>query len=158
MKSEINLLISRNIHQSRFFYRAWFYCKACHEDIRDETLIKKCKCKNCKYALFSAIDSFSSLSVHVKILSVSDSCTLSRNAWFYQAFQVTVLLLEVYRFLGSGFCTELFFKYPLLKFCFTLQVCWKNLIGLVFCINPFNPDCVMKVLMVSFFCMWESFH
>ncbi|CAH0768686.1 unnamed protein product [Bemisia tabaci] len=26
--------------------RAWFYCKACHEDIRDETLIKKCKCKN----------------------------------------------------------------------------------------------------------------
>ncbi|KAK1120430.1 hypothetical protein K0M31_012410 [Melipona bicolor] len=28
--------------------RAWFYCKACHEDIKDETLIKKCKCKNCK--------------------------------------------------------------------------------------------------------------
>ncbi|XP_013102995.1 calcium-activated potassium channel slowpoke isoform X23 [Stomoxys calcitrans] len=27
--------------------RAWFYCKACHEDIKDETLIKKCKCKNC---------------------------------------------------------------------------------------------------------------
>ncbi|KAK8386203.1 hypothetical protein O3P69_010723 [Scylla paramamosain] len=27
--------------------RAWYYCKACHEDIRDETLIKKCKCKNC---------------------------------------------------------------------------------------------------------------
>ncbi|KAK7601146.1 hypothetical protein V9T40_008587 [Parthenolecanium corni] len=27
--------------------RAWFYCKACHEDFRDETLIKKCKCKNC---------------------------------------------------------------------------------------------------------------
>ncbi|XP_036144724.1 calcium-activated potassium channel slowpoke isoform X33 [Monomorium pharaonis] len=26
--------------------RAWFYCKACHDDIRDETLIKKCKCKN----------------------------------------------------------------------------------------------------------------
>ncbi|EGI61016.1 Calcium-activated potassium channel slowpoke, partial [Acromyrmex echinatior] len=26
--------------------RAWFYCKACHEDIKDETLIKKCKCKN----------------------------------------------------------------------------------------------------------------
>nr|AFG28556.1 calcium-activated potassium channel [Scylla paramamosain] len=26
--------------------RAWYYCKACHEDIRDETLIKKCKCKN----------------------------------------------------------------------------------------------------------------
>ncbi|KAL1506404.1 hypothetical protein ABEB36_005774 [Hypothenemus hampei] len=26
--------------------RAWFYCKACHEHIKDETLIKKCKCKN----------------------------------------------------------------------------------------------------------------
>ncbi|XP_066150084.1 calcium-activated potassium channel slowpoke isoform X2 [Euwallacea fornicatus] len=26
--------------------RAWFYCKACHEQIKDETLIKKCKCKN----------------------------------------------------------------------------------------------------------------
>ncbi|XP_050463041.1 calcium-activated potassium channel slowpoke isoform X22 [Cataglyphis hispanica] len=28
--------------------RAWFYCKACHDDIKDETLIKKCKCKNCE--------------------------------------------------------------------------------------------------------------
>ncbi|XP_020294093.1 calcium-activated potassium channel slowpoke isoform X35 [Pseudomyrmex gracilis] len=28
--------------------RAWFYCKACHEEIKDETLIKKCKCKNCE--------------------------------------------------------------------------------------------------------------
>ncbi|VEN41189.1 unnamed protein product [Callosobruchus maculatus] len=27
--------------------RAWFYCKACHDEIKDETLIKKCKCKNC---------------------------------------------------------------------------------------------------------------
>ncbi|XP_024872550.1 calcium-activated potassium channel slo isoform X22 [Temnothorax americanus] len=26
--------------------RAWFYCKACHDEIKDETLIKKCKCKN----------------------------------------------------------------------------------------------------------------
>ena len=31
-----------------WFSRAWFYCKACHEDIKDENLIKKCKCKNCK--------------------------------------------------------------------------------------------------------------
>jgi len=30
--------------------RAWFYCKACHEGIKDETQIKKCKCKNCKLA------------------------------------------------------------------------------------------------------------
>lgn len=29
-------------------FRAWFYCKACHDDIKDETLIKKCKCKNCE--------------------------------------------------------------------------------------------------------------
>ncbi|CAG0889945.1 unnamed protein product [Darwinula stevensoni] len=29
--------------------RALFYCKACHEDIKDETSIKKCKCKNRKY-------------------------------------------------------------------------------------------------------------
>ena len=29
--------------------RAWFYCKACHEDVKDENLIKKCKCKHCKY-------------------------------------------------------------------------------------------------------------
>ncbi|EEC10339.1 calcium activated potassium channel, putative, partial [Ixodes scapularis] len=28
--------------------RAWFYCKNCHEDIKDEKLIKKCKCKNRK--------------------------------------------------------------------------------------------------------------
>ncbi|RXG71202.1 Calcium-activated potassium channel slowpoke [Armadillidium vulgare] len=28
--------------------RAWHYCKACHDDIKDETLIKKCKCKNYK--------------------------------------------------------------------------------------------------------------
>jgi len=26
--------------------RAWFYCKACHEDVKDENQIKKCKCKN----------------------------------------------------------------------------------------------------------------
>ncbi|OQV15482.1 Calcium-activated potassium channel slowpoke [Hypsibius exemplaris] len=26
--------------------RALFYCKHCHEDIRDESLIKKCKCRN----------------------------------------------------------------------------------------------------------------
>jgi len=31
-----------------FLCRAWFYCKACHDDIKDETLIKKCKCKNCE--------------------------------------------------------------------------------------------------------------
>lgn len=34
--------------------RAWYYCKNCHEDIKDEKLIKKCKCKNlrCPVALF----------------------------------------------------------------------------------------------------------
>lgn len=33
-------------------FRAWFYCKACHDDIKDETLIKKCKCKNCEFNFF----------------------------------------------------------------------------------------------------------
>ncbi|GFU80413.1 calcium-activated potassium channel slowpoke [Trichonephila clavipes] len=28
--------------------RAWYYCKHCHEDVKDEKLIKKCKCKNPK--------------------------------------------------------------------------------------------------------------
>lgn len=37
------------IHILYIHFRAWFYCKACHEDIKDETLIKKCKCKNCKF-------------------------------------------------------------------------------------------------------------
>jgi hypothetical protein len=32
--------------------RAWFYCKACHDEIKDETLIKKCKCKNCELIFF----------------------------------------------------------------------------------------------------------
>ncbi|KRT84466.1 hypothetical protein AMK59_388, partial [Oryctes borbonicus] len=26
--------------------RAWYFCKACHEEVKDETMIKKCKCKN----------------------------------------------------------------------------------------------------------------
>ena len=30
-------------------FRAFHFCKACHEDVRDENLIKKCKCKSCKY-------------------------------------------------------------------------------------------------------------
>ncbi|XP_022237688.1 calcium-activated potassium channel slowpoke-like, partial [Limulus polyphemus] len=30
---------------------AWYYCKNCHEDVKDEKLIKKCKCKN-SVALF----------------------------------------------------------------------------------------------------------
>lgn len=43
---------SCNVFALFAFYRAWFYCKACHDDIKDETLIKKCKCKNCKYLSF----------------------------------------------------------------------------------------------------------
>merc|ERR1719431_1078926 len=26
--------------------RAWYYCKACHEDVKNENQIRKCKCKN----------------------------------------------------------------------------------------------------------------
>ncbi|KIH43588.1 hypothetical protein ANCDUO_26402, partial [Ancylostoma duodenale] len=32
-------------------FSAFFWCKQCHEDIRDVTLIKKCKCKNCEFAV-----------------------------------------------------------------------------------------------------------
>ena len=32
-----------------FIFRAFHFCKACHEDVRDETQIKKCKCKSCKF-------------------------------------------------------------------------------------------------------------
>ncbi|XP_076350891.1 calcium-activated potassium channel slowpoke-like isoform X2 [Tachypleus tridentatus] len=29
--------------------RAWYYCRNCHEGIKDEKLIKKCKCRNCDF-------------------------------------------------------------------------------------------------------------
>ena len=32
-------------------HRAWFFCKSCHDDVKDENLIKKCKCKNCKWSV-----------------------------------------------------------------------------------------------------------
>merc|ERR550519_994181 len=43
-----------NAHTTGFFLtqssdevkRAFHFCKACHEDVRDENLIKKCKCKS----------------------------------------------------------------------------------------------------------------
>ena len=35
--------------------RAWYYCKACHEDVKNENQIKKCKCKNCGYFLSRAL-------------------------------------------------------------------------------------------------------
>ncbi|KAI4457846.1 calcium-activated potassium channel alpha chain [Holotrichia oblita] len=33
--------------------RAWYFCKACHEEVKDETLIKKCKCKNYSFMGFA---------------------------------------------------------------------------------------------------------
>ena len=36
-------------HPASVCCRAWYYCKACHEDVKNENQIKKCKCKNCKY-------------------------------------------------------------------------------------------------------------
>merc|ERR1719340_111294 len=51
-----SILEEQNFHQIQLVFfiaqsaeevkRAWYYCKACHEDIKDENLIKKCKCKN----------------------------------------------------------------------------------------------------------------
>uniref|UniRef100_A0A8D0CFI6 Calcium-activated potassium channel subunit alpha-1 n=1 Tax=Scleropages formosus TaxID=113540 RepID=A0A8D0CFI6_SCLFO len=32
--------------------RAYFYCKACHDDITDPKRIKKCGCKRCEYTFF----------------------------------------------------------------------------------------------------------
>ena len=39
-----SIRVSSNIH-----FRAWLYCKSCHETVRDENQIKKCKCKNCRF-------------------------------------------------------------------------------------------------------------
>ncbi|VDO43515.1 unnamed protein product, partial [Brugia timori] len=33
--------------------RAFYWCKQCHEDIMDISLIKKCKCRNCKFLFLS---------------------------------------------------------------------------------------------------------
>ena len=43
--------LTHNLPFSTFltFFRAFHFCKACHEDVRDENLIKKCKCKSCEY-------------------------------------------------------------------------------------------------------------
>ena len=48
------------------YFRAWFYCKACHEDIKDENLIRKCKCKNCKYPKYCDIKTLFFVLVDVK--------------------------------------------------------------------------------------------
>ena len=51
---KMNKYHHRNGNDVCICIRAWFYCKACHEGIKDETQIKKCKCKNCKLANPSA--------------------------------------------------------------------------------------------------------
>ena len=38
-----------------FIFRAFHFCKACHEDVRDETQIKKCKCKSCKLRIWNIL-------------------------------------------------------------------------------------------------------
>lgn len=48
-------LVRNSLAFMNLFFRAWFYCKACHDDIKDETLIKKCKCKNCELNFFLKI-------------------------------------------------------------------------------------------------------
>lgn len=61
-KMECNIAINpaphvRILQQTQGFFiaqsadevkRAFYYCKQCHEDIQDVTMIKKCKCKNRK--------------------------------------------------------------------------------------------------------------
>ena len=41
--------------------RAWYYCKACHEDVKNENQIKKCKCKNCAYFLSLSLSLITSI-------------------------------------------------------------------------------------------------
>lgn len=60
-------------------YRAWFYCKACHDDIKDETLIKKCKCKNCEYENFLRIAFAESLSLFTMLIKCFSFDELTRN-------------------------------------------------------------------------------
>ncbi|RCN39938.1 hypothetical protein ANCCAN_14119 [Ancylostoma caninum] len=38
--------MTRSKFSRLLIFSAFFWCKQCHEDIRDVTLIKKCKCKN----------------------------------------------------------------------------------------------------------------
>ena len=59
----------------RFFCRAWFFCKSCHDDVKDENLIKKCKCKNCKFWKSSLLQVFDSwIELRTKSFSASFSC------------------------------------------------------------------------------------
>ena len=70
------------------YFRAWFYCKACHEDIKDENLIRKCKCKNCKYPFKTKISRyknffFAAVDVKPKINLIQDNTMTSRNYCYY---------------------------------------------------------------------------
>ena len=57
------------------FCRAWFFCKSCHDDVKDENLIKKCKCKNCKFSKSSLLQVFDSwIELRTKSFSASFSC------------------------------------------------------------------------------------
>ena len=37
-------------------FRAWFYCKSCHEKVRNENIIRKCKCRLSKWLDIQAVD------------------------------------------------------------------------------------------------------
>merc|ERR1719410_2657099 len=41
--NSIGFFITQSAEEAK---RAWFYCKACHGEVTDENLIKKCKCKH----------------------------------------------------------------------------------------------------------------
>lgn len=45
----VSLFISLGKCPCCYFCRAFFYCKACHDDITDPKRIKKCGCKRCEY-------------------------------------------------------------------------------------------------------------
>merc|ERR1719331_2575987 len=41
--NSIGFFITQSAEEAK---RAWFFCKSCHSDVKDENLIKKCKCKH----------------------------------------------------------------------------------------------------------------
>ena len=59
-------------------HRAWFFCKSCHDDVKDENLIKKCKCKNCK----------------LSFLMLSETSLIDTNILFNIPFPVTWMRLH----------------------------------------------------------------
>lgn len=80
------------VHLLFFYHRAWYYCKACHEEIRDETLIKKCKCKNCEYIVRDSFFFPQSCIVYVNLQNMH----YLRSTEYYHLYLPTIILIIIY--------------------------------------------------------------